>query len=282
MSTDVLQETRNLLFGPYAVPAVQVGGTATCKACGTVRVTAISGPIRWPRCTPIGPPRRRGRSQLLVDDELIRAVSNESNIGFSHWFGVNVKTCTRIRQQFGVLNTPGSVRLHQDAVSHDRPPRHVWSKEMIALLGTASDAHVSWHLKRSEGTVRKKRQALGIPTFISPFSPRGMGIKERANRPPDYFDRPQKWQAFRDKFIIGKTCAACGYEKFLDVHHVLPIHIRPDLEFVESNLLVLCDDKRKDCHHRIGHCFHWKSYNPNAIEDAAASLRSIQGRIFFA
>lgn len=278
---------RPLFGGPYQNPGLNVGNYADCKDRGRVIVQRLSGPIGWPRVSPAlgNPLNRQGRPTLLVTDELIRALSVESNTSFAYWFGVEFKTCSRLRRKFGIAPiTDGTSFLHSEHAARNSQGRRIaWTKEMIDVLGTAPDTQVSWTLDLCMSVIRKKRKELGIPAFISPHSPRALrGAEDKSNRPPDYSTRSVKWNDFRKEFIVGKTCAACDGSRALDVHHILPVHIRPDLEFDESNLIVLCDDAWKNCHHRIGHGFHWKSYNPNVIDDAAASLRSIQSRVAFA
>lgn len=50
-------------------------------------------------------------------------------------------------------------------------------------------------------------------------------------------------------------CAWCGATNSLEVHHVLPQHIRPDLANDPSNMIVLC---RKD-HEALGHKHDFKN-----------------------
>ncbi len=66
-------------------------------------------------------------------------------------------------------------------------------------------------------------------------------------------------------------CSACGGKKDLQVHHVLPFHLHPDLELEPSNLIVLCR-----VHHLwVGHLGDWKSWNAEVRADAAAFLKKV-------
>jgi hypothetical protein len=75
------------------------------------------------------------------------------------------------------------------------------------------------------------------------------------------------------------TCAACGGTTLLNVHHIQPFHIHPELELDPTNLITLCEDPMKLCHCAVGHAFDWKSYVPTVVEDAAYLLKRRQGRI---
>jgi hypothetical protein len=54
----------------------------------------------------------------------------------------------------------------------------------------------------------------------------------------------------------------------LQVHHIVPFSVAPDLELEVSNLLTLCMGDF-DCHLRLGHGGSFRCYNPRVIEDAA-------------
>lgn len=62
----------------------------------------------------------------------------------------------------------------------------------------------------------------------------------------------------------------------LEVHHVEDFKHHPELELVESNLIVLCECEKEKDHLGIGHTIDgksdWKITNPNVREDAARKL----------
>jgi hypothetical protein len=62
----------------------------------------------------------------------------------------------------------------------------------------------------------------------------------------------------------------------LEVHHLTPVHLAPELELVTSNLITLCE--RNGCHFRVGHCFDWRAFNPQCVRDAMAQRQMILGR----
>lgn len=83
--------------------------------------------------------------------------------------------------------------------------------------------------------------------------------------------RSPKWAAKRRDFIRrNPRCALCGCQirERLNVHHVEPFHLRPDLELVDSNLETLCEESDApltlglNCHQWVGHLGNWESINP--------------------
>jgi len=78
------------------------------------------------------------------------------------------------------------------------------------------------------------------------------------------------WQRCKKEFfkIVPKECACCGGKKKIQVHHIKPRHLFPQLALVLSNLIALC----KDCHLRIGHLGSYFQYN-ETIKSVAAFVR---------
>jgi len=75
-------------------------------------------------------------------------------------------------------------------------------------------------------------------------------------------ERSGEWRRVRDQFVEKfPVCAACGSSAALNVHHVIPFHVRPDLELDEWNLITLC----REHHFRIGHDPDgpWRSKKPS-------------------
>lgn len=64
--------------------------------------------------------------------------------------------------------------------------------------------------------------------------------------------RSPHWPKFRDEFLRGKACAACGKTESLNAHHILAYHLHPELELVASNLCPLCEAVTA-CHYVCGH-----------------------------
>ena len=51
-------------------------------------------------------------------------------------------------------------------------------------------------------------------------------------------------------------CEWCGRERDVDVHHVIPISVAPDLAGAEANMISLCADK---CYLYVGHNGDYRS-----------------------
>ena len=81
--------------------------------------------------------------------------------------------------------------------------------------------------------------------------------------------RSPKWDGWLKAFLKGKTCIACGARDGLTGHHVVPFHLRPDLELDPSNVVPICSDR---CHIVHGHLDDFALANPTVRQDAAAHL----------
>jgi hypothetical protein len=89
--------------------------------------------------------------------------------------------------------------------------------------------------------------------------------------------RSNKWSLVRRNYIQkNPTCAACGSEEEIQVHHCIPFHLDPEKELCEDNLITLCN--KNNCHFIFGHLCCWYSYNVNVREDAAKMLEKIKNR----
>jgi 5-methylcytosine-specific restriction endonuclease McrA len=65
------------------------------------------------------------------------------------------------------------------------------------------------------------------------------------------------------------ACAVCGHRgRGLQVHHIKPFHLYPELELDPKNLITLCEIKGRTHHLLIGHLDDWESYNKRVREDA--------------
>ena len=93
------------------------------------------------------------------------------------------------------------------------------------------------------------------------------------------FTRSSKWSKCRRAHLIKHPrCICCGKKKVfgMQVHHIVPFHVDPSLELVESNLATLCNNPR--CHLDKGHLGNWRSWNWNVIEDCATWLWKYETR----
>jgi hypothetical protein len=76
--------------------------------------------------------------------------------------------------------------------------------------------------------------------------------------------RDPRWRAVRAAHLRGQPeCQACAARRGLEVHHVEPVHLRPDRELDPGNLITLC----RACHFAFGHCWDWGLANPEVRAD---------------
>ncbi len=76
------------------------------------------------------------------------------------------------------------------------------------------------------------------------------------------------------------ACMACGYKgKKLQVHHIKPFHLHPQLELDPHNLITLCEAKGRDHHLLLGHLDAWNSYNEHIRDDVRHFYRKSAAQI---
>lgn len=91
--------------------------------------------------------------------------------------------------------------------------------------------------------------------------------------------RSSGWSKVRSIHLKHQpTCQNCGKKKMLgmQVHHIVPFHINPDLELSFPNLITLCDNPR--CHLDKGHLGYFRSWNVNVVEDCKTWLKKYSER----
>lgn len=83
--------------------------------------------------------------------------------------------------------------------------------------------------------------------------------------------RSPDWQVVRKSHLAEHPhCAVCGGSKKLEVHHIIPFNLAPDMELAPDNLMTLCERKKYgiNCHLLIGHLGNYRRFNPNVDVDA--------------
>ena len=91
--------------------------------------------------------------------------------------------------------------------------------------------------------------------------------------------RSSKWPKERAEYLlIRPQCEACGAEHDTQVHHVIPFHVRPDLELDRRNFIGLCGPHGCNAHFRLGHLGNWNKENPRVREEAAKERRGKESR----
>jgi len=91
-----------------------------------------------------------------------------------------------------------------------------------------------------------------------------------------YAYRSPKWRDIRKKFLEeNPSCAACGKDSKVEVHHIEPVHLNPDRELDKNNLITLCDSP---CHFVFGHLLNYKSWNESVVSDSTVYLNKVKNR----
>jgi len=93
--------------------------------------------------------------------------------------------------------------------------------------------------------------------------------------------RSSKWPKVRHQFLNSaapKQCAACGKSSALEVHHIHPVHLYPELELDPNNLIILCENLTLNCHLSFGHLGNWEAWNPTVVIDAATYNEKVNNR----
>lgn len=93
--------------------------------------------------------------------------------------------------------------------------------------------------------------------------------------------RSKDWPAIRRQHLAEHpACAVCESTRKVEVHHLVPFHLAPDLELEPTNLLTLCENKRYgiNCHLLIGHVGNYRRVNVVAELDAIVWNSKIKGR----
>lgn len=81
--------------------------------------------------------------------------------------------------------------------------------------------------------------------------------------------RSPEWPAVAHAHLAKEpACRVCGHQgQGLQVHHIKPFHLFPELELDPNNLITLCELRGRDHHLLIGHLDDWESYNPQVRTD---------------
>lgn len=90
--------------------------------------------------------------------------------------------------------------------------------------------------------------------------------------------RSNHWPAVRLLHLKQfPCCAVCGSKAKVEVHHIRPFHLFPELELEPTNFLTLCEGSGNH-HFWVGHLGDWQAWNPYAVEDAAIWREKIKRR----
>jgi hypothetical protein len=87
-----------------------------------------------------------------------------------------------------------------------------------------------------------------------------------------------QWEMTKAKRAYKKKhpkCAVCGYDKDLEVHHIVPVSVDPSLACDENNFITLCDYGNKGCHYVFGHHRNFRSKWNEYIVELAQNVRDL-------
>jgi 5-methylcytosine-specific restriction enzyme A len=93
--------------------------------------------------------------------------------------------------------------------------------------------------------------------------------------------RSAHWPTARKRQLaLHPVCELCGGSEDLEVHHIRPFHLHPDLELDPANLITLCEAKKGgiNCHLAFGHLGNFRSFNVDVETDAAQWAAKIKNR----
>lgn len=89
--------------------------------------------------------------------------------------------------------------------------------------------------------------------------------------PADRGLRSARWPGVRKHFLeVENKCQWCGGTENLEVHHMQPFHLHPELELDPKNLITLCEKAGLECHLHVGHKNDWHGFNPHVQQDCSS------------
>jgi predicted TIM-barrel fold metal-dependent hydrolase len=102
-----------------------------------------------------------------------------------------------------------------------------------------------------------------------------------SDKVPSGSKRSNHWPIARKQHLKNNPdCAVCGGNTKIEVHHIRPFHLHPDLELDPNNLITLCENGKDgvNCHLLFGHLGNFKSFNVNVISQSAEWKKQIEDR----
>lgn len=88
-------------------------------------------------------------------------------------------------------------------------------------------------------------------------------------RHKDWSKRSKEWMQREEH----QRCECCGQQSQV-VHHVEPVHARPDLEMIEENWAAVCHR----CHFVVGHACDWRAWVSGFREISRGIRDTIRGK----
>lgn len=124
--------------------------------------------------------------------------------------------------------------------------------------------YLSWRHKRRAGKMVHPARGLRIKREIAKRMDYGAHIAKKHGHA-----RSPEWSRVAKEHLQRQpACVACGHTNEVQVHHVKPFHLHPQLELDPTNLITLCEAKGKEHHLLLGHLDEWESFNEHIHVDA--------------
>jgi len=100
-------------------------------------------------------------------------------------------------------------------------------------------------------------------------------LKEDVIKGKPAIARSPKWDSVRKRHLKNNPdCAACGSTKNVQVHHIRPFHLFPQLELEPSNFITLCEtdmdgknNVNENHHLHLGHNGNFHNNNDKVLND---------------
>jgi hypothetical protein len=163
-------ENRQLIFGPYVPPRVEVGDQLQCQIFGLQIVKGWLGPMQWPRAACSGRPR------LIICSELMRAIVQETIATVSLQWGIHTSTIKKWRRRIVATGLTAASAKYRAAkmrsLRHQQPQTYVspglehlahLSGESRVSLGLATAGQRAWssvELEQLPGLTNKRASAI--------------------------------------------------------------------------------------------------------------------------
>ena len=98
--------------------------------------------------------------------------------------------------------------------------------------------------------------------------------------PKPMVERSGHWPKVRDEHLkVQPVCQVCGGKDYLNVHHIVPVHLDKSRELDPTNLVTLCEGSHHlNCHLLFGHLQDWHSVNSHVLEDIKLWAEKLKNR----
>lgn len=146
---------------------------------------------------------------------------------------------------------------------------------IVLIIGFALLQRTRRHRQRRTGNPPSRRRR-----SISSAIKREIDHGARIARQHGHERSPEWHRVAREHLQREPACAACGYRgRKVQVHHIKPFHLHPQLELDPGNLITLCAARGREHHLLLGHLDEWASYNEHVRADVKRFYRKSAAQI---